>query len=250
VLTRHSDPRVIPLELWDVLVDGVPLHTVPRGPGFGAELARVVDALAAGTARTPSGTRFPAVARQLERVVLAGGLAREVAWPAGATPAAIASEPGRCSERGGLAILARAGRRGLVIDLGQSTLKIATCEHRFVSARDLLAIPPNTGRGREVLVDWVANALAEAARAAPPDALVFALPCEVSPLGRIGTCSYPWAEGDDIVLEILDAAGLSRVPAALLNDAELAAIGVADAGAGARTLVLTLGFGVGGALLL
>ncbi len=50
--------------------------------------------------------------------------------------------------------------------------------------------------------------------------------------------------------EILAAAGLARVPTLLLNDAELAAIGVATRPPiAAPTLVLTVGFGIGGALL-
>ena len=66
----------------------------------------------------------------------------------------------------------------------------------------------------------------------------------------IGTCTYPWLKGDGIVSEILAAAGLAGVPTWLLNDAELAALGVAERGPVRQpTLVLTLGFGVGGALL-
>ena len=78
---------------------------------------------------------------------------------------------------------------------------------------------------------------------------MLALPCEISQTGELGTCSYPWCAGDTIVPEILAAAGLDEVPTLLLNDAELAAIGVAADPFAAPALVLTLGFGVGAALL-
>ncbi|MFZ6186206.1 hypothetical protein ACOXH8_46335, partial [Nannocystis pusilla] len=70
------------------------------------------------------------------------------------------------------------------------------------------------------------------------------------PDGALGTCSYPWRAGEPIVEAFLDASELGGVPTLLVNDAELAAIGVAEDGvAPGVTLVLTLGFGVGGALV-
>ena len=79
---------------------------------------------------------------------------------------------------------------------------------------------------------------------------VFALPCEVAPDGAPGTCSYPWPAGDPILPDILAAADLTATPTFVLNDAELAVIGVATRPPiAAPTLVLTVGFGIGGALL-
>ena len=187
---------------------------------------------------------------RFDRVLLAGGGAAGLAWNSRDLPGEEVSEGERCAEEGGLAILARAGKRGIVVDLGQSALKIAWRDGRIALARDMEAIPPNTGRGRSALVNFVGDALAKVARKSPPEAVVLALPCEVSGEGRLGACSYPWAEGDHVASELLDAAGLARVPTSLVNDAELAAIGVAERGGMPGTsLVLTIGFGVGGALL-
>ncbi len=166
----------------------------------------------------------------------------------------MAREPERCGERAGLHLLERAGARGLVVDLGQSLLKISTPTRRWVHARDLSAIPPppagDLARGREALVAWVAAALHQARRQAEPDAIVLALPCEVSADGTVGTCSYPWRAGDCIASEVLAVAGLGGRPAYLVNDAELAAIGLVEEGAAEDgTLVLTIGFGVGAALV-
>ena len=253
MLARHRDPRVVPLEVWDLVVDGRPLYRVARDGEFAAALGRAVEALIDGVAVSESAARFPELCRQIAQVVLVGGAADAVAWPCSRVPAVPAIDPERCAEAGGLAILARAGQRGLVVDLGQSRLKVRG-RRRRVYPRDLADIPvsarPVDGAGRAALVAWVAAALREAAAETDPEAIVLALPCEVSERGELGTCSYPWSAGDPIVAEILAAAGLTGTPTWLLNDAELAAIGVAAQGpVAAPTLVLTLGFGVGGALL-
>jgi hypothetical protein len=254
MLARHRDPRVVPLEPWDLIVDGVPLYRAERARGFGAVLARGVEALRSGAAASESGALFPDACRTIQRVVLAGGAAADLEWPS-ALPVSVAPAGEFCGERGGLSILERAGARGIVVDLGQSRLKVSSRAARRVYPRDLAAIPlsgrPVDGRGREALVAFVAGALIEACAVATPEALVIGLPCEISPEGRIGACSYPWDEGDSIVVEILERAGLGEVPGTLLNDAELAAVGVAEHDPAAGTaLVLTLGFSVGGALVL
>ena len=183
MLTRHCDPRVMPLEIWDVVVDGVPLYRIERGVGFGAALGRAAEALAAGVAESESGTRFPDACRAIRRVVLVGGAADEIVWRSAHLPAEHSSDSEHCAELGGLAILRRAGKRGLVVDLGQSRLKIGSGECRRTYARDFDAIPvsqrPVDGAGRQALVAFVTTALREAARAEPPEALVLALPCEI-----------------------------------------------------------------------
>ncbi len=251
-LVRHRDPRVVPLEVWDLLVDDVLLYRADRGAGFGALLGRAVEQLIDGVAVSESWAVFPAECREIQRVVLVGGAAGTVVWR-GRVPAMVARDAELCAERGGRAILARAGKRGLVVDLGQSRLKVSGVR-RWVHPRDLGRIPissrPVDGRGREVLIEFVAAALREAAAEEMPEALVLALPCEIGEDGALATCSYPWEAGEPIVAEILMRAGLEGVPGWLLNDAELAAIGVAEDEPGPGvTLVLTLGFGVGAALV-
>ena len=86
-----------------------------------------------------------------------------------------------------------------------------------------------------------------------PDVVVLALPCELDDRGVPGPCSYASLEGDGQFADaVLAEAGLADLPCMLVNDAELAAIS-ARARWGERlppqTLVLTLGYGVGGALL-
>lgn len=241
-----------PVELWDLVVDGEPLYAARRDATYGRTLARAVEALLAGDAACESKTPLPAACRRIARVVLAGGASGHVQWDSHRIPATRAADPERCAERGGRAILA--GARGLVVDLGQSLLKIVDADgRRWSFPRDLAAIPISTrpvdGAGRETLINFVAAGLRTAAAAAC-ERLVMALPCEISPAGELGTCSYPWHAGEPIVEAFLAAAGLTNVPTLLVNDAELAAIGVAEDGvAPGVTLVLTLGFGVGAALV-
>lgn len=250
MLARHRDPRVTPVELWDLVVAGAPLYAAPRDATFGRTLARAVEALIAGEAACESATALPADCRRIARVVLAGGAAGHVRWDSERVPATRAAP--RCAERGGRAILA--GARGIVVDLGQSRLKLLAADgRRWSLARDLAAIPisgrPVDGAGRAALIAFVAGGLRAAAEAGC-ERIVMALPCEISPDGALGTCSYPWRAGEPIVAEFLAAAGLAGVPTRLVNDAELAAIGVAEDGVPPGvTLVLTLGFGVGAALV-
>src|SRR6202044_3309094 len=194
MLARYHDARVVPLEVWDLLVEGVPLYRIARDRDFGGVLGRAAEALASGVAKSESGARFPDACRGIRRVVLVGGAAEDIVWCSASLPAERALHPEHCAEQGGRAILAAAGQRGLVVDLGQSRLKIASATRRRVYARDFDAIPvslrPIDGTGRAALLAFVVGALREAAAWDPPEALVLALPCEVSDDGVIGTCSY------------------------------------------------------------
>ena len=81
--------------------------------------------------------------------------------------------------------------------------------------------------------------------------VVLALPCDF-PADVPGPCSYAGLEGDaDFVEAVLAEAGLADRHCVYLNDAVLAALSVRESVAGRlpATLVVTLGFGVGGALL-
>ncbi len=134
---------------------------------------------------------------------------------------------------------------------------------------------------------WVAESVSEALSQGPPTpaALVLALPCALDEAARPGSSTYPGWEGDDTLVDrllqligeqVLRQPSLTIHPwrhaetmeALVLNDAELAALSAraeievdADAGRASpespaspasparKTLVLTLGFGPGAALL-
>jgi hypothetical protein len=252
---RYRDPRVIPIEIWDVLIDGVPLYRIARDIQFGRALARGVECLLSGSATNEAGEGFPDACREIERVVLTGGGAREIVWPSTRLHVGWADELDHAAAAGGRVVLASKGAdNGLVVDIGQSRLKISSNARRDIYVRDVNEIPislrPIDGRGRAELVAFVAQAIKTTAAGTKFDGAVCALPCAVDDSGALGTCTYPWRADDEIVTEIAHAAGLLDIPVWLVNDAELAAIGIACQSTFAgTTLVLTVGFGIGAALI-
>ncbi len=142
--------------------------------------------------------------------------------------------------------------------MGQTALKVFQGKDRILYPRDWRALPDaqevtagERQRKRHALRSFVASALRDHAEPGP-EAVVLALPCDF-PGGVPGACSYAGLEGDaDFVAAVLAQAGLTGVLCVVLNDAVLAALSARELFAGrlpARTLAVTLGFGVGGALL-
>jgi hypothetical protein len=159
---------------------------------------------------------------------------------------------------GGRAILRWLGQSGLVADVGQTAVKVIRGNQYSLYPRDWEALPHadqvhpgQHPRQRLALRSFVASVLRGHAEPRP-EAIVLALPCDF-PCEVPGPCSYAGLEGDAaFVEEVLAQADLAGVACVYLNDAVLAALSVQDWFANrlpARTLVVTLGFGVGGALL-
>lgn len=251
---RYNDPRVIPLEVWDLVVDGTPLYDHARDENFGSALGRVAELLASGAAYAESCPAFPRECSFIDNVILTGGGARTIRWGSKTIRASNLADD-FAAHPGGATILARHGVvNGIVVDLGQERLKLIRREKRAIHLRDLNKVPisarPNLAVGKEEMIEWVSESVRLFTEGAPPDGLVFALPCAIAANGAIGMCSYPWSEGDSVVDDILKASHLEDVPTWIVNDAELAAIGfAAQAPSHATTLVLTVGFGVGAALI-
>ena len=164
--------------------------------------------------------------------------------------------------RGGFDLLQSRGLCGWTLDLGQSQLKLVSPERRWVFPREItrlresdkvamLEVPSQRRRLREFIALKLQIALSEIAHR--PQALVAGLPTRVTadatPLGG----SYAGLRGyRELIPDALELAGLSDVPAFVLNDAELAAFSarVEPRLTGFRKiLVLTLGFGIGAALV-
>jgi hypothetical protein len=258
---------VVALEIWDLLVEGVPLHVARDRPGFPEHLAQAVVALCQGTARCRSGIVPPERCRAVDTLFAGGGgltAELEAALRTVGLPLHVSGQPAFVAEAGGRALLRSLGARsGLVVDIGQTALKISHGRGRARYPRDFSRLPladaaGPTFDGRPALRRFLASALADAARAAGAvDAIVLALPAALDDAGRPGGCSYPGLAREAhedrarLVPDALLEAGLGHVPCVLLNDAELAALSARTVTPPeATTLVLTLGFGVGGALLL
>jgi hypothetical protein len=265
--TRHRPQGVVPVELWDLeLSEGI-LWDHMQGGALPAALVEAIERLRRGTARTRSHTPITALAGEPEALWLAGGRASAIdaerMSAALGLPVWIADDPTAFAEHGARALVPEAipGGSLAVIDLGQSRLKLYVGGHRFEHERPWGRLPLHGGdipiapvTARTALREWVGLMLAEAAAGTgtDPDAVVFALPCELPDAPIPGSSSYPGLQDDaDFVADVLAAAGWQPARVLVLNDAELAAVAASldPRTHGKPTLVLTLGFGVGAALL-
>jgi hypothetical protein len=251
MMLRYHPPGVVPLEVWDVLIDGVPLYLVPV-----RERAQAIDALVmhlkAGTAQRQRGQRLPLLL--IDRVVMGGGGANHD-WVAQVSGAAWGGSWDLAKE-GGLQLGASLGAdRTLVVDLGQTAIKWFYGDRQGRVPRPM-SVPlemhaRHDPSARARTIAFVVDALGQALQADQrPDVVVLGMPCEIDDHLVVAGCSYPWPDGDrSVVAEVVAGAGLQASHVWVLNDAELAAVSVQVAGAGAGTLVLTIGLGVGAAYL-
>jgi hypothetical protein len=247
---RYHPPGVRALEVWDAVIDGAPLYLLPQ-PALPAALVELVHQLRAGVARR---WRERAALPQLriERVLLGGGGATEetrAALVQAGVEAELHPDPVWIGEAGGRVL----SPGGAVLELGQTSVKYSDADGRVRVQRPLARVPLES-ESRMLDRAWLRTQtlqfLAGAARGRRrPEALVLAMPCELTDDLRVAGCSYPWTDGDpQLIADLLALAGLASVPTRVLNDAELAAV-AAQQRHGPHTLVLTLGLGVGGAYL-
>jgi predicted NBD/HSP70 family sugar kinase len=146
----------------------------------------------------------------------------------------------------------------LVVDVGQTALKLVYGGERWHGPRDFGQLPiaselpdDEWPARRARVIEFVAGAIRQVP--ARPPALVLALPCALDGDLVASGCSYPYPKPDPaLVGDLVQASGLAGIPTFVLNDAELAAVAAArDSRVSRRrpALVLTVGFGVGAALL-
>ena len=265
-IERVIDPEIVPFEVWDLMVDGSLWAERFYEPGFSLALRNGIETLREGRGATRSNGPVPRLVAGFEAVFLSGGRAGEQRTPAGldgiAATVAVAVEGVFGGVVGGFHWLRSRGLSGWVLDLGQSQLKLATHDRQWTFQRDSTRlraagevppseIPAQRRRLREFVALKLQLALAESQRR--PEALVFALPTRLAADGTPLGGNYAGLRGyREMIPETLELAALSDVPAFLLNDAELAAFSARSDPrlAGFRKiLVLTLGFGIGAALV-
>jgi hypothetical protein len=249
---------VTPIEVWDLPVDGEPLQSWRAHPSFPGRLARVVR----GVVHEPParwGARARALADRVRDVYLLGGGAAAPGAVEAITSAGfrctVAEDPIFAAARAGLSLVPGGT---FCADIGQTAVKLVAHGRAWQVARPLDRAPlreevpvENRARARRSTVGFLAEALATAE---PVDGrAVLALPCEISDDGALAGCTYCWDSPDGALIgDLAREAGLSPGRVLVMNDAELAAV-AADRDPrlprAAVVLVLTLGFGVGGALL-
>jgi len=263
LVTRYRSPAITALELGDLWVDGRILWYAMQEENFPEVLCGVIQSLQRGEGATESEGPVPAVIKGFDSLYVAGGGSQEPALRTALGeldfPVSFSRTPDYPGEEQGLRLLARTGG-GWVCDLGQSSFKICAAK-RMRFERDQQRLPVRTDQPvetiedqRRQLRDWLSHSLrAFATQCAAPSAMLFALPCRVNAAAVPDATSYIGMAGDDrLIADIIAAAGLKPVPVLVMNDAELAALDALAEPELAhcdKTLVLTLGFGLGAALV-
>lgn len=261
-LVRLHPPRATPLEVWQLLLaDGSTFSRAIRSDALA--LVEGTTLLHRGEGNTKDGRTAHRACEGFRHLVVGGGAATASLAPVlarGPTPFTLYTD-GFVGEAGGLDL---AGRRGydraetLVLDVGQTAIKVSYAGGRHRLERDVARLPrrsvPSSRRAeqREALCGFVSEALlcATAGRAGPR-AVVVGLPGEIAEDGTPGVSSYRGTSGyRDLLPDALARASLAPAVVYVLNDAELAAASASLLPeASEKTLVLTLGFGLGSALL-
>ena len=224
-MKRLAPSWIEALEIWDWPTASGPLHTRVGAPALalldpGAALERLVAELAP-------------VLQELQRrhqcasLWIGGGLSQLPGL--GEALGATLSRDGRfVAERAGREVL---GGEGLVVDVGQTAIKISRCQGEHVH-RQIVERP----RGADT--SFVAEVLSTLS-----GPMVLGLPCEIDPGLETGPCSYG-------LLDIPSLLAPVPGPVWVANDAILAAMSAScEWTRRARTLVVTLGFGPGAAVL-
>jgi len=265
-MERIRHPEIMPLELSDLRVDGVTLWEWSQGRGFSSALRQALHRLNSGAGAAGWNEPVPAILAGFEAVFVTGGRSEDhglrdelIHLPC---PVLFGDEAVFGGERGGFEFLQARGLSGWVADLGKSQLKLAAPGRRWTFPRDWARLriagdvpPAEEPAQRRRLREFIAFNLqiAMAGSGQRPRALVFALPTKLADDGTPYGSNYAGMQADRTLLpDALELAGLPALPLLVLNDAELAALGArSDARlAGFRkVLVLTLGFGIGAALI-
>lgn len=261
---RHSE--ILPIELGDLCVNGGLLGAMNTYALFPPALRAGIESLRAGRGVSRSSGRMPSVISGFEAVFLTGGriTEREVCAELARLdcPVVFGGDDIFAGVRGGLELLRTRGLSGWVLDLGQSQLKLAAPERRWTFPRDWtrlraegivpeVELPAQRRRLREFIALKLQIAMTELVRR--PEALVFGLPAPLDDEGVPQGGGYAGMRGDRMLLpDARQLAGLAGLPLLVLNDAELAALcALADSRLAEfkKVLVLTLGFGIGAALI-
>lgn len=242
--------------------------------------AKGITALPLWNYRTPDGPLYAAMHRlpqalsefarehSADCIWVGGGAARRIEVPGVEVRV---DRSGRfVAERGGAALLAERGHSvGAVVDVGQTAVKVSVvgdeAPRRYVEKRPADLRPVSAAEQwmldadeiveqRHMAVEFIGAAAARALGPIRPP-IILAMPCAIEQDLTTGPCSYVGFEGDKtLIMDIVRAMESLASPVYVANDAVIAAesarLDMAEMGHEAqRVLVVTLGYGVGGALL-
>jgi hypothetical protein len=246
----YRRPGLSGIELWRGISRGATLFQLRDDkPRYFSALREFLVQLHFGEARSEDELLG---AKGFSRVVLCGGEsghpALERAMSADGLPFCVRVDEGGAyaAREGAFRVFRSMGwERGVALDLGQLHLKVMTADRSFRIARNPDVLPfgahaIDAESGRAAIREMIGNALA----AVPcPDGLVLGLPVAINADGVAAPATYPGLFGpvEPIFAELFDC------PWVVMNDAVLAGVGFEPEEPG-KTLIVTLGFGIGGAL--
>lgn len=265
-IARFRPPGIRPVELWDLpFEDGKFWQHVGAFALDERRTAGEPDPSIAASFATKLRAALPVIqarSGRFEHIVVAGG---------------ITGLGGFAQEAGFARILPGAGfgpgtagdPDEVVIDVGQTAIKVCQRNPKgslvTALARDVTRLPIITDESKLTrteareqglaAAEFAAGALARGLATKMPRVLM-AIPVEIDDKLQPGGCTYAGWKGDGelvsrIVRRAVEISGETPKAVRVLNDAELAAIAARKAGlcGPGRTLVVTLGFGPGGAVV-
>ncbi len=250
----YQHPGLTGLEIWHGVAKKASLYQLrtDKASYFEGLRAFLID-LHQGRAQTedPQDTAGLQAAKGFSRAIFCGGEAihpmlREAMHH---MPFAITvdKQGPYASRPGALAIMQELGwKNGVALDLGQTQLKVFTADDHALLPRDEERLPfganaLDAATGQARLRQYLKDGLMHAPQ---PDGVVLALPVALDAQGTARSATYPGLFGP---IEPIFAPVFGDTPWVVLNDAVLAARGF-HATPKQKTIVVTLGFGVGGAL--
>ena len=254
----YEVPRLCGLEIWHGISRGSSLYRLRENrPEYFEALRDFLIRLHHGDAVTGDAEDTGALAKAagFERAVLCGGDALDpmlepVLCREPALFAVDIDTSGQFAAKSGAFEIFSAMRwqRGVALDLGQMHLKVMTARGDCSLPRALPRLPFGADAleaevGRERLRALISEGLNRGAAllGSPPDGVVLGLPVALDRDGVARPASYPGLFGP------VDQIFSFEIPSVVLNDAVLAALGFRPKN-GEKTLVVTLGFGIGAAL--
>lgn len=238
------------IELWRGVSRGATLFQLRDDkPHYFSALREFLVQLHSGNARSEDELL---AAKGFSHLVLCGGEAGhpalERAMTGGELPFSVRIDTGGAyaAREGALRIFRTMGwEHGVALDLGQLHLKVITCDRSVSIPRNAERLPfgahaIDAESGRAAMREMLRGALATIPC---PDGVVLGLPVAIDAEGAAAPATYPGLFGpvEPIFAELFDC------PWAVMNDAVLAAVGFEPEQPG-KTLIVTLGFGIGGAL--
>ena len=265
-MERIHHPEIVPLEVGDLWVDGRLLGGLQDFDDFLRTLRRAIELLRAGQGATRSNGPLTRIVAGFDAVFVTGGYSSKKSVEASLDgmpfPVVFDADGLFGGARGGLEWLRERKVSGWVLDLGKSQLKIITPEKRWAFPCDRQRLSAKAGspqeqpqhrrRLREFIALKLQFAMAEAQER--PRGLLCALPTKIDAEGTPIGDEYAGMQDYHLLIpNFLELAGMGGLPIHVLNDAELAGLSARLDPRLARfrkVLVVTLGSGIGAALLL